>query len=239
MFQPPIEEVGLRSFELTEAKEKVMLDDNEDLADYMTSMRVIIKTQTVEQIENYAVVQFIKGCQFESFWNGQKVTKDLASINYNLFGKLVPFKLPRWEIDSDNADPVFSSYEGYGRFALLRWNEDASSYETNKATYYAKHKPPHPVVFGSDFPSPAAVEEKIVRTPVEGEPPFVKSATNTSLEFRTCLFHSKDVPLRSTPDGAGLRRSAAIHCFRWEHKFVYNYLENKFIAGGAIDPVCL
>jgi hypothetical protein len=239
VYTPATPDPSLISYELTEAKEKVMLDNDENLADYITSMRVILKTQNTAQIEDYAIVQFIRGCLFESSWNGKAVAKSGGGLVYDLFGKTVPFKLRRWVIDSDNIDPVFSSYAGFGRFALWRWNADPTSYETGTATYYAKRHPPHPVVFGSDFPSPAAVNENIVSAPATGHLPPVKSATNASFEFNTCLFRSRDVPLQSTPEGAGLRRSAAIHCFAWEHKFVYNYQQNKFVQGGRIDPYCL
>lgn len=223
---------NLLSVEFIDSKEKVLLDENEELADYMTSIKTVLKMDDVSHIEDYVFVQYLKGCQFESSWDGVKETRT-KSIGHVYFGKVIPYVHANWDIDSDNSDPVFTAYEGYGRFGIWQWNKDPNSYDPTHAAYYIFEKPPHPVVFFNEIPAASAVLEK------SNDPAVLKRAQNASLEFRTCLYKASDVPNMSTPEGEGIDFSKAIHCFEWEDKNVYDFSLNQFVTKGPIDPYCL
>ena len=229
-YKPPSPYESLKEFTFIDTKKKVLLDEREEHAFFMSVTRAVLRTDTVAHIEDYAIVQYIRGCIFESTWDGKKVT-NWMNISRDHFGQIVPFKHPVFTIDTDNPDPTYSSYPGYGRFALLRWNTNPASFEGDTATYYANAKPPHPIVFTSDIPGPATLNE-------DG-PNGEKRAQNTSLEFKVCLFRSTDVPYVTDVTGVGLNIQNAVQCFDWEHKHIYNFKRRAFDSGGKIHPFCL
>jgi hypothetical protein len=165
-------------------------------------------------------VQWIRGCVFTSYPDGRKYL-DIAREH---FGRIVPFKHETWQIDSDSTDPIYSSYEGYGRFALLRWNQDPRSTDPETATYYANAKPSHGTTFVTDLPGTAFATKT--------------NAQNVSLEFRTCLFKTSDLPAATTPDGTGIDDAKAIWCVSWDHKFVYDFKSQTMTKPSQIDSFC-
>ena len=188
---------------------------------YLTDTRFIVDAASPMMIEDFAVVQWIRGCVFSSDSNGGK---DL-SISRQHFGHIIPFKHEHWQIDSDSTDPVYSSDPDYGRFALLRWNSDPKNVDAETATFYANKKPLHGVTLVTDLPASAFL----------GSP---TQAQNTSLEFRTCLFKTSDLPRETTPDGEGVDNSKALWCVEWNHRFVYDFSSHKMRKPPQIDPFC-
>lgn len=228
-FTPANPQEALQSFSLVEYKKKVMLDPRDAHAFYMTITRAVLKTDTTASLEDYLIVQYIRGCIYESTWDGKTVT-NLQNVVREHFSKYVPFRHPEFTIDTDNPDPAFSSFPGYGRYAMLYWNVDPDSLDVDTAEYYGNRKAPHPVAFTSDIPGPATLEE-------DG-PSGEKRAQNTSLEFKTCVFHTRDVPLVTDETGKGLDIKRALKCFNWEHKYIYDFKKKSFDVGGAIHPFC-
>ena len=225
----PTGESSLIEFRLLEMKKKVeIVGLPPEAAAYQTDVRAVYSTREIKQIEDYAIVQFIKGCQFESEWDGHELKKTLT-VYRNHFGKNVVFHHPSWVVDSDNADPVYSSFADLGRFAGLRWNTDAKSLDPGTAHYYADRKPEVSTVFVTDLPGSAMIlsqEDGIV------------VAKNITLEFQTCLFRTSDVPKVSTPQGEGIDKQRALSCMGWTHGFVFDPGVGAIVPSSGIDPIC-
>lgn len=221
---------SLEEFALVIMKKQVFVPGLDPrFVSHQTDIRAVYRTTHVSQIEDYVIVQYIRGCQFETSWDGKKLKKSL-SIHRRYFGDNRPFHHPSWQVDSDNSDPVYSSYEGFGRFALLRWNHDVTSLDPETAFYYAEQKPSVRTVFLTDLPGSGMILD---------DQRGVVVAKNSSLEFQTCLFNAKDIPPTSTPDGKGIRKSRALACLTWDHKFLFNSRTGKIEAGGSgIDSIC-
>ena len=218
------EGVGMRFVEM---KKTIIVPQMPDLVYSATDTRFVYTVPSVAQIENYAVVQFLRGCQWESRLVDGKVVNTFGISRDYFPGKdAFIFRHPHWQIDNDNDDPVYTTSEGAGRFALLRWNDDPNSLDANDAHYYQTKKPLVPLVFATDLPSYASFD------------PAFNFAHNTTLEFRTCLFKVSDLPAHTTPDGAGVDQSKALWCATWDHKYVWNFTTKHMDTPTAIDPFC-
>jgi hypothetical protein len=197
---------------------------------YLTDTRFAYTAPSPALIESLAVVQWIRGCLFESEFKGGHIEKHLNIVRQH-FGKVVVFRHPHWQIDSDSTDPIYSSDLLGGSFALLRWNSDPYSLDPETATLYGQAKPPHGSVFVTELPGSAFL--------ASGSGNKAGQAQNTSLEFQTCLFRTVDLPATTTPDGDGVDQSKALWCVSWDHKFVWNFKTAQMDRPPQIDPVCL
>ncbi len=195
---------------------------------HMTDIIAAYETEDIANIEDYAIVQFIKGCQYISSYDGLTVT-DSLSISRHYFGDIVTFIHPTWMIDSDSSDPIYSSYLDVGRFALLKWNKDPNSTNPNTAQYYFRELPPHPIVFISDLPGGANL-----KTPIGGK----QEAHNIWLEFKTCIYKYRDLPKQVDQVGSNITTSP-LHCFHWDHKFVYDFNLKEFTEPAKMPDICL
>ena len=93
------------------------------------------ETDSVGAIEKYAIVQFIKGCVFNSSKNSdRKIKRNVGSTVPN-FGEDIPYCFSDWVIDSQDTDPAYNSDPEYGRFYLLRWNKPGS-YDSRTDKFY-------------------------------------------------------------------------------------------------------
>lgn len=215
---------------VTEKKSVRFPGEPAEFATHFTDVRMALRTESVATLEDYAVVQWIRGCQFETTWDSSGRPQKLLSISRYHFGKVIPFKHRTWEIDSDIMDPVYSSDDRFGRFALWRWNKDANSLEPRTATYYFKAPPPHPSIFLTDLPGGASY--------YKSQTSGIESAKNSSLEFKACLYRTKDIPEVSDPKGSNFESAEPLICENWEHKFVFDRTSKTFKSGGSIDPFC-
>ena len=205
-------------------KEVVLPKAKPNDINYLTDTRFIINASAPSLIEDFAVVQWIRGCVFSSNVKGKK----FLNVSREHFGQIIPFKHAGWQIDSDSTDPIYSSYasEGveYGRFALLRWNANPKDVNPETATYYAKAKPPHGTTFVTDLPASAFA--------------IATDAQNVSLDFRTCVYKTRDLPETTSPDGANIDQTKAIWCVSWDHKYVYDFKTKTMAKPSQIDSFC-
>ena len=219
------------SIHFLEMKKEITVPQIPGVTYHATDTRFVYSTPTLPELEAYGVVQFIRGCVFESQLVNGKVEKTL-SVSRDYFdasGKAVKsiFQHPHWQIDNDNADPMYSSYEGASRFRLFfAGNDDPKSLDADNAHYYQSKKPSVPKVFVTDLPAAGAYDV------------LYRTAKNPSLEFQTCIFRLVDLPLTTTPDAAGVDIKKALWCVQWEHKYVWNFASKKIESPKAIDPVC-
>ena len=208
---------SLKEFSLFTETKKTMLGGSPS---YSTDLRMVLKTQDVADIQDYAVIQYIRGCQYRSTPEGKKY----FSVSRDYFNGTVIFKHPVWMIDSESFDPIYTSWKG-DRFALFRWNANPASFNVENATYLSIKPTPHPIVFATDLPGSSSAD--------------AVEAKNSSLEFKTCVFKYSDVPPSTTADGLGIDVSKALSCLTWESKFTYDFNKKDFVIGGALDPFCL
>lgn len=215
-------------FDLAVEQKRVLLPgDTVATASWMTDVRVVLETADVPAIERFGVVQFIRGCKWSSSWDGRAVTKTL-NVSRDHFGSSVIFRHRGWEVDSDSADPVYTSY-GPERFALWRWNADPASLDPQGATFWHDARPARPVVFFTDLPGASA------RFPGSALP---QTAGNSTLEFSVCLFRLADLPASTDPTGANIDRSKALRCHEWRDSWVYDFARQAMTSPAGIDPVC-
>lgn len=128
-----------------------MAGERAEFATYMTDFRFVVEVDKASGIPNYGVVQFMRGCMFES-----ELQTDGSVINdftyaHKHFGRWSMIRHDNWVIDSEHADPLTTSFEGYGRFDLYRWNKSPSDLDADNATWYYDAKPTHGTVFKADL----------------------------------------------------------------------------------------
>src|SRR5690606_9504588 len=62
-------------------------------------------------------------------------------------------------------------------------------------------------------------------------------AKNISLEFRTCIYREKDVPLEvSSP--SQLDFATPIQCHDWNSSFIFDHQTRRYESPEGIDPFC-
>ena len=201
----------LKRFTLTSLVHEIWFSDDPNYPTYGNGAIMEYETDSVDTIEKYAIVQFVKGCVFDSSKNRQG--KIIKNINYGVssFGENIPLCFPEWVIDSQDTDPAYNSDPEYGRFYLLRWNEPGS-YDTRTQQYYGAKKPNHPVVYMTDYPAGAFVTGTGVK--------------NAALEFKTCIYKASDVPTATRRDN--IKFAKPITCFEWQNVYVYDFDKAKF-----------
>lgn len=186
-----------------------------------SSATMSYKTDKVENLEKYAVVQFIKGCVYNSKLVDGKIEKN-SYVSRDFFGEIKKFTHPQWVIDSVDKDPVYNSIEKL-RHGAYRWNTVAGSTEKKTQKYYLNEKPTRPELYVTDLPSTAFF--------MYGE------AKNVSLEFKACIYKTSDVPMETDPEDTTF--AEPIKCFDWKSSFIYNHTGKLYESKKEIDSYCL
>jgi len=209
----------LKRFALTTSVYEVWFSDDPNYPTYGNGVIMEYETDSVDALEKYAIVQFKKGCVFDSSKNSNgKVTRNVSDSVIS-FGEDVPLCFPRWVIDSQDTDPAYNSDPEYGRFYLLRWNKPGS-YDDRTQKYYGAEKPKIPVVYMSDYPSGAFVTGTGVK--------------NAALEFNNCIYRASDVPVETRRHD--IHFAKPITCFEWRNVYVYDFDKERFQTDWAAVP---
>jgi hypothetical protein len=209
----------LKRFALTTEVYELWFSDDPVYPTYGNGVIIEYETESVAALENYAVVQFIKGCVFDSSRNGAgKIDRNLTDTVAS-FGENIPLCFSEWVIDSQDTDPAYNSDPEYGRFYLLRWNS-AGSYDDRNHKYYGAQKPTIPVLYMTDYPSGAFVTNTGVR--------------NAALEFKTCIYRARDVPAQARRHDTNF--AMPISCLEWQNVYVYDFDKERFEANWADVP---
>ena len=208
----------LKRFTVTTLVQEVWFSDDPNNPTYGNGVIMEYETGSVDAIEKYAIVQFTKGCVFNSSKNSEgKITRNIGYVVPS-FGEDIPLCFPEWVIDSQDTDPVYNSDPEYGRFYLLRWNKGSRDYRTQK--YYGAEKPKLPVVYMTDYPAGAFVTGTGVK--------------NAALEFNTCIYKASDVPMETQRNDT--RFAEPLACFEWQNVYVYDFDKGKFQSNLADLP---
>jgi hypothetical protein len=201
----------LKRFTLTTLVHEVWFSDDPHNPTYGNGVIMEYETASIDTIERYAIVQFIKGCVFNSSRNGNGKIDRNAGYVVASFGEDIPLCFPQWVIDSQDTDPAYNSDPEYGRFYLLRWNEPGTDdYGSHK--FYGAEKPREPVVYMTDYPAGAFVTASGVK--------------NAALEFKTCIYKASDVPAETRRDDTNFAKP--INCFEWRNVYVYDFGTRRF-----------
>jgi len=209
----------LKRFTLTKSVYEFWFSDDPNYPTYSNGVIMEYETDSVDALEKYAVVQFIKGCVFYSAKNGHGQLERNIGDSVTSFGETIPYCFPNWVIDSQDKDPVYNSDPETGRSHLLRWNK-TGSYDQRTQKYYGLEKPKNPVVYLADYPSGAFVTGTGVK--------------NAALQFKTCIYKASDVPRETRRDDIGFAKP--ISCFEWQNVYIYDFDAGKFRTDLAYAP---
>jgi len=201
----------LKRFMLTTVVNEIWFSDDPNHPTYGNGVIMEYETDSLAALEKYAIVQFQKGCVFQTSKNREGKIHRSVRETIASFGEDVPFCFPQWVIDSRDTDPSYNSDPEYGRFHLLRWNEPRSyDYQTQK--FYGAEKPKTPVVYMTDYPAGAYVGAAGVK--------------NVALRFNTCIFKAGDVPAKTRRENIDFAKP--VSCFEWQNVYVYDFATATF-----------
>ena len=215
----PTASCDLKRFTLTTSVYEVWFSDDPNYPTFGNSVIMEYQTDSVAALENYAIVQFKKGCVFYSSKARGGRINGSVSDSVPSFGENVPFCFPRWVIDSQDTDPAYNSDPELGRFYLLRWNKPGS-YDERTQRFYGTQKPKIPVVYMADHPSGAFVSGIGIK--------------NVALEFNTCIYKASDIPEETRRDDINF--ATPLTCFGWQNVYVYDFEREKFLTNIADVP---
>ena len=214
----------LKSFSLITYAIEVWFADDQNPT-YGTTAIAEYETVSVGALEKYAVVQFMRGCAF-SFERGAdgSIKKYLGTHLKEYFGEPGRnFCFPDWVIDSVDKDPVYNSDVELGRHYFYRWNKIPNSYDNKFQVLYGEAKPTIPKLYVTDAWLPGASLSEI-------------GGNNVSLELKTCIYKTADVPTETEPENINF--ASPIKCFDWKSSYIYNFDLRKFESKDAIDQFC-
>lgn len=197
---------------------------------YGAALYAWYETNSLHTLENYAFVQFIRGCVFETHFVGLTRTVEYSFVRRHLDpNKRALFFHPEWAFDSDDKDPVYGSYAETPneRHFLTQWNEYPEIFPDSQGTLYGEEKPKVPRLFVTDYPTQAMLtkyNDGSIR------------ALNVSLEFRMCMYREKDVPKEANE--STVIAAAPIACFAWRNSYIFNNQTQVFDSPQEIVSEC-
>lgn len=175
---------------------------------------------------DFAFVQYVRGCVYSSEKNTDGTTTVRHSVLHQQFGKHKLFLHPDWVVDSPMADPMFGSDPKRSvRHYFMEWNKEPEQFPRSHGSYYGDVAPVTPRLFMFTSPTTPAYVSR-------GGP--TDEAISHSLEYRTCLYRTKDIP--NTSDGSII--PGALGCFEWKSSHVYDHALRSFVSPDGIVDAC-
>jgi hypothetical protein len=194
---------------------------------FLRRITVKYETDAVDNLEQYGVAQFIRGCLFDSTPDGRLSEREQLSHERYFYGQVVPFKHPTWVIDGIVADPLsWGDKPNRSRHYYYVDGVTPGTTMAEKITYYGVRKPAQPVLYLQDRPGGTAFYET-----------NKSQAKNVSLEGKTCIYKSSDVPTNVAPEDVNF--ATPIHCFEWKNNLIYNFSKQTMESPPEIQPICL
>ena len=195
------------------------------------------ETSSIDALEQYGIVQFIRGCKFQSYRNEDGLIVKTKDIAKHQFSNVKPFCFPVWVIDSLDKDPFYNSELGKNRHYYYRWNTTPGSKNKETELYYGLQKPSTSNLYARVDIDGLYVSDRPGTAFYYQSPYWIPSAINTSLEFKTCIYKAADIPTETTEDNVNFAKP--IYCFSWKSSFIYNHDLGIFETKDEIDPFCL
>lgn len=228
---------GLKKFQI-----KITRDANDDSSRFLMSntyMEGYYETQKISQVEDYVMVQYIKGGVFNEYKVGDAPIQTYRGMSRDHFGQEIPFVHPEMVVDSFDVDPVYASYaEKNDRHGLYKIKSDESRsvvFDDSKYYTYYFYRPEMklPRMHFSDLPSGAIYSKTHISAgPNAGKTSY--SSQSVSMEFTICAFKKSDVPENAGPKE--VPQEAAIGCLDWSNHHVYNWETNRYEDALKVDP---
>lgn len=208
-----------------------------------TYMEGYYETQKIDQVEKYAIVQFIKGGVYNEYKLGNEPIEMIQNTDRDFFGKRhVKFIHPELVIDSVDTDPVYASlveensrHGGY----KIKDNENLSVIFDNSSNYsYYLYEPvlKLPRMHFSDMPTGGDFSEiRISAGPNAGK--VTRSSASSSMEFKTCVFKTEDIPINAGP--SEMNPDDAVGCVEWSNHFIFDWEKKKFMNSDKVHENAL
>lgn len=243
----------LKSFKhLTVENEFINFGGSQD-HDRHSFMGAIWETSSPECLKDYGVVQYIKGCTYNSTFNPKtnEVIKDFGIVRESR-GRFILFRHLDWEVDSVDIDPLYSSYseEDANFNNRFDWNQYPKTNKVLENTYQSKKYwgkvINEPEFRGSIKDSPLNQKRMMVTdfpsltTYSPGVGLKNDRISISSLMLKTCLYRTKDIPTATDPSSFtdSLESGGPIVCFDWSNNYKANYQTKKVEKRTEIDPFC-
>lgn len=193
---------------------------------YGTRALLSYETKKIEYLEDYGIVQFIRGCQFHTTESGDVYGG--AAVPAFFGKKYYPYRFENWVIDSLDRDPLYNSWvpknKSHSRHDLYRWSMEGPSFDSEGDRYFWKERPARAELYVTDRPGVTSYDSKF------------KRAKNISLQYKSCVYKMEDIkPVMGPRD---LDFQDALVCVDWDSSFIYNHKMNKFEKSREVDSFC-
>lgn len=203
-------------------------DGNVESSFFNTSLYAWYESTGLDNLESYTFVQYLRGCVFVSQLDANMVEERGLGVTRSYFGARTVFVHREWQIDSDDELPMFGSSKSQPLqpHYFMEWGGNPNKFPDHSQKLYGEDPPSVPRLYiRANVEPPAHVTESV----------GALAATNHSLEFRMCLYRTKDVVGR-TDKHAFIENP--IDCFSWASSFVYDFKAKKFNSPQGIMPIC-
>ena len=221
--------IGLREYGFwSQATRYGPKETNAENSFYNTALYAWYESTSLDNVESYTYVQYLRGCVFVSQLDANMVEERGLGVTRPYFGVRTVFVHREWQIDSDDELPMFGSSKSQPLqpHYFMEWGGNPNKFPDRRQKLYGEDPPNVPRLYVRANVEPAAY----VTENVSG-----LSAINHSLEFRMCLYRSEDVVGR-TDKHAFIENP--IDCFSWASSFVYDFKAKKFNSPKGILPIC-
>jgi len=196
-----------------------------------TFMSASFETTKPEFLKKFAILQYIKGCVFQTRADGSK-----QMMTRSFFAKMgQKFLHKDWQIDSGfDSDPVYMSNPFAGPDEIREFDipRNANYLTTNPSLDLAaaawgglEKNLKTNALFVFDAPT-ASNYMKHFNTQI-----------TASLQFKTCIYSVEQIPKRIAAPGSELPH--AIACHEWDHNHSYEQESGVFTHANKIHPFCL
>ncbi|MCB0348430.1 MAG: hypothetical protein KDD37_06315 [Bdellovibrionales bacterium] len=218
------------------------------------TMFLSYETKNIGALENYGVVQYVKGCVYANYYkNGELQTFFPYARhvhNETPSGPTQVWLQKDWIIDSDDKDPMYNSpfptdyadMKVPSRHGFYRWNS-VENFDVNglpisrqsetEELYGFKFPPTFPKLYIVDRPGSAFASASLI----DGKPEIV--AKNISLDFKVCIYKTQDIPKSVDQMGEQVFIDNPLTCFDWKSREVYNWDTKKYETPEEMSGACM
>lgn len=192
-----------------------------------TRMLVGMVTKSVPALTRYLFVQFTMGCMwFSSLDENLQLDTEFGVLRDYLGILFIQHVFPRWVVDTNDTDPAYATHPSEVNRHYFLQSADAipTWIPDRQGKLYGEELPTIPFGYVTDTPGPAYYS------------PEHKTAVNMSLEFKTCLFKTIDVPLIT--NGVDVDINNAVVCFNWDSKAVFSHRDLVFKSPKGVHNEC-
>ncbi len=195
---------------------------------YNSTIYAWYETTDIQSIELYAFVRYIKGCAFVSRLDATGAEKQGLGVTRQHYGRRIVYVHPEWEIDSDDRMPMHgsSAAEPLLPHYAMEWGETKGVFPEESHHTYGEDPPTEPRLYLTAAVIPAAHLEELGNG---------TTAINHSFEFKTCLYHSGDVP--QVVDSHTFIKNP-VDCYSWSSSFIYDHQAKVFTSPQGIADIC-